>query len=65
MSESDNKIGSRGTKLSEWKEHEKLQPSGKNAFKVFRRLKNQLKAEAFSGMATALNSYPAIAYVVP
>ena len=64
---SDSSLGSRSnkiTKFSNWNESEKLQKNGKNAFKVFRKLKKQLKAEAYSGKATSLDKYPAVAYKV-
>jgi len=64
---SEFESGSKGlkvTKFSSWTESEKLHKSGKNAFKVFRKLKKQLKAEAYSGKATSIEQYPAVPYVV-
>jgi hypothetical protein len=64
---SESSVGSKGnkvTKFTNWSESEKLQKNGKNAFKVFRKLKRQLKAEAYSGKATSLDTYPAVAYRV-
>ena len=64
---SDSAIGSKGnkvTRFTNWNDSEKLQKNGKNAFKVFRKLKKQLKAEAYSGKATSIDTYPAVAYKV-
>ena len=65
MSEFD--LGNKGlkiTKFTNWADNDKLHKNGKNAFKVFRKLKKQLKAEAFSGKASSLDKYPAEPYVV-
>ena len=50
--------------FTSWEESERLMSNGKNAFKVFRKFKKQLKAEAMSGKANCINVYPAIPFVV-
>ena len=59
--------GSRGlrlTKFSDWDDASKLKKDGSNTFKVIRKLKKQLKAEAYSGMASSLDNFPAQLYQV-
>jgi hypothetical protein len=50
--------------FTSWEESDRLTSDGKNAFKVFRKFKKQLKAEAMSGKANCLNTYPATQFTV-
>ena len=55
---------SKVNKFTEWTSEEKLKVNGTNVFKVIRKLKKQLKAEAYSGMANSINKYPAVPFQV-